>query len=352
MKRCKLLLPPLCCIISFLVFIHPTTAAQQAAVPLFPDSLVTPRMRIIIDNDFGGDPDGLFQLVQHLLSPSVEIRGIIGSHLRPGDGWDPSNETATHAKQKAEELLRIMHLEKAYTVYQGSNFPLQNDSTPQKSDAAGFIIKEAMRDDTKLPLYVVCGAGLTDIASALLMEPAIAKHLTLIWIGGPEYPGLATPPPGYTTMEYNLGIDLTAGQVVFNKSAVPIWQIPRNVYRQVMMPYSSMLLKVRPQGTIGEYLTTNIERIMKMGIKFNFNVGEVYIVGDSPLVLLTALQSSFEPDPSSSFYVLRPSPLINNLGIYEINHKGRNIRVYTALDVPLLLDDLYAKLALYNIRKL
>ena len=63
--------------------------AQKNYKPVFPDSLVKPRMRVIIDNDFGGDPDGLFELVQHLLSPSVEIRGIIGSHLKPGDGWDP-----------------------------------------------------------------------------------------------------------------------------------------------------------------------------------------------------------------------------------------------------------------------
>lgn len=322
--------------------------AQKATAKLFSDSLVKPRMRIIIDNDFGGDPDGLFQLVQHLLSPSVEIRGIIGSHLRPGDGWDPSKETATHAKKKIEELLGIMKMSNAYPVCQGSNFPLDNDSTAQPSDAANAIIKEAMRDDTKLPLYIVCGAGLTDIASAYLKEPAIASRLTLVWIGGPEYPELATPPPGYTTMEYNLGIDLKAGQVVFNKSSIPIWQIPRNVYRQVMLPYSSLLLKVKTQGKIGEYLTSNIERIMRTAVKYNFNIGEIYIIGDSPLVLLTALQSSFEPDPSSSFYVLRPSPLINNEGIYEVNHRGRNIRVYTQLDVQVLLEDLFSKLVLFN----
>ncbi|WP_153797453.1 nucleoside hydrolase [Foetidibacter luteolus] len=327
------------------------STAQEGNAKLFTDSPVQPRMRVIIDNDFGGDPDGLFQLVQHLLSPSVEIRGIIGSHLREGDGWDPSKESATHAKQKAEEVLQIMNLSNTYSVYQGSNFALENDSTAQKSDAASAIVKEAMRDDTKLPLYIVCGAGLTDIASAYLMEPKIANRLTLIWIGGPEYPELATPPPGYTTLEYNLAIDLKAGQVVFNQSTIPIWQIPRNVYRQVMMPYSSLLTRVKTQGKIGEYLTSNVERIMQMSIKHHFNVGEVYIVGDSPLVLLTSLQSSFEPDPSSSFYVLRPSPLINNQGIYETNHKGRNIRVYTQLDVQLLLDDLYSKLILFNTRK-
>jgi inosine-uridine nucleoside N-ribohydrolase len=322
--------------------------AQKNNKLVFPDSLVQPRMRVIIDNDFGGDPDGLFELVHHLLSPSVEIRAIIGSHLRPGDGFDRSKETATHAKQKIEEVLGIMNMSSKYPVYQGSNDPLENDSMPQQSDAAKAIIKEAMRDDTKLPLYVVCGAGLTDLASAYLLEPKIASRLTLIWIGGPEYTDLAPPPPGYTSLEYNLGIDIKAGQVIFNKSAIPVWQVPRSSYRQVMMPYSSLLLKVKTQGKIGEYLTASLERVMKMGVKYNFNLGEIYIIGDSPLVLLTALESSFEPDPSSSKYVLRQSPLINSQGLYEVNHLGRNIRVYTQLDVPLLLDDFYSKLILFN----
>jgi purine nucleosidase len=337
-------------ILFFCLIVWPSksTHAQKKAAQIFADSLVKPRMRIIIDNDFGGDPDGLFELVQHLLSPSVEIRAIIGSHLKAGDGFDPSNQTATNAKKKAEEVLNIMQLGKQIPVYQGANMALANDSTAQPSDAANAIIKEALRDDTKQPLYVVCGAGLTDLASAFLLEPTIAGRLTLIWIGGPEYAALATPPPGYTSLEYNLGIDLNAGQVIFNTSSIPIWQIPRNAYRQVMMPYSSLLLKVKTQGKIGEYLASNIERVMKMGLKYNFNIGETYIVGDSPLVLLTALQSSFEADPSSSNYVLRPSPMINNQGLYEVNHKGRNIRVYTQLDTHLLLDDLYAKLALFN----
>ncbi len=335
------------CLLSTNMFAQPGSPVKKTA-SIFSEDAVKPRMRIIIDNDFGGDPDGLFQLVHHLLSPSVEIRSIIGSHLKAGDGFDPSKETAGNAKMKIEEVLSIMNLGKTFPVYQGSNVALENDSTAQQSDAANAIIKEAMREDTKLPLYVVCGAGLTDIASAYLQEPKIVNRLTLIWIGGPEYAELATPPPGYTSLEYNLAIDIKAGQVIFNKSAIPVWQIPRNVYRQVMMPYSSLLLKVKTQGKIGEYLTNNIERIMKMSVKYNFNVGETYIVGDSPLVLLTALQSSFEPDPSSSFYVLRQSPLINNQGLYEVNHKGRNIRVYTALDVHLLLEDFYSKLSLFN----
>src|SRR5689334_24915772 len=104
------------CLSTITVFAQSNTGSKRSG-PLFFDSVVKPRMRVIIDNDFGGDPDGLFELVQHLLSPSVEIRAIIGSHLKPADPWDPSKETATHAKQKIEEVLSIMNMPNAYPVY-------------------------------------------------------------------------------------------------------------------------------------------------------------------------------------------------------------------------------------------
>ena len=48
------------------------------------------RFRVISDNDYAGDPDGLYQLAHHLLSPSVEVRAVIGSHLAVDDPFDPS----------------------------------------------------------------------------------------------------------------------------------------------------------------------------------------------------------------------------------------------------------------------
>jgi hypothetical protein len=312
-----------------------TASAQKNS--LFPEDAVKPRIRLIVDNDFGGDPDGLFQLVHQVLSPSVEIRGIVRSHLKPGDFFDPSEKTATNACIIVKELLAKMNLSNKVPVYQGSNLGLSDSKTPKISDGANAIVKEAMREDTNLPLYVVCGAGLTDIASAWLMEPKIAKRLTLIWIGGPEYTDLALPPPGYTSLEYNLGIDIVAGQTIFNTSDIPLWQIPRSTYRQALLSYSELLLKVKPHGMIGEYLANKIENLMKGTQKFNLHLGETYILGDSPLVLLTALQSSFEADPSSSKYVLKPAPKINNLGLYEVNSSARNIRVYTDLDIRLML---------------
>jgi purine nucleosidase len=142
--------------------------------------LVALRLRVIVDNDFSGDPDGLFQLAHLLLSPSVDVRAIIGSHLKAGDGFDPSATQADNAACKATEVLRLLKMTGQVPVLASANLGMATDSTPVRSAGVDFIFKEALRTDTQLPLYVLCGAGLTEIASAALTDPRSADRLTLV----------------------------------------------------------------------------------------------------------------------------------------------------------------------------
>lgn len=87
---------------------------------------------------------------------------------------------------------------------------------------------------------------------------------------------------------------------------------------------------------MGNYLCGVIETLMSRLGQYRLNIGETYVMGDSPLVLLTALQSSFEADPSSSGYVTKMAPKINQAGEYTFAHDGRHIRVYSQLDVNLM----------------
>lgn len=306
--------------------------------------MTTPRMRVIIDNDFSGDPDDLFQLVHHVLSPSVVIRGIIGSHLGPDDPLDSSNAQAENAVRVAEETLDLLGASGRYPVWLGSNVALTSPTVPIDTEAARGIIAEAMRDDTDLPLYVALGAGLTELASAYLLEPRIAGRLTAIWIGGNEHPELASPPPGAGLVEYNLNIDILAGQVVFNDSSIPLWQVPRNVYRQCLVSRAELDSRVRPMGELGAYLANAIDIVNEHAASAGRLLGETYALGDSPLVLLTALQSAFQPDSSSSFHVTRPTPRLNSDGSYDETPSGRPMRVYTRVDTRLMFEDFFLKL--------
>jgi len=308
-----------------------------------------PRVRVVSDNDFGGDPDGLVQLAHHALSPSVDLRVVIGSHLRRDDPFDPSDATADNAAALAEEILGLAGRSDV-RVLAGSNVGLTDRTTPISSPAALALVEEAMRDDVDTPLYVCAGAGLTEIASAWLIEPRIAERLTLIWIGGPEHPGLAEPPPNAMPIEYNLLIDVLAASVVFGDSAIPIWQVPRDAYRQTLASFAEMQLRMAEQGPLGAQLFAALDDVRTTAVQDGVDLGETYILGDTPLVLLTALQSAFQPDPSSSRYETVPAPEIGDDGRYVPGSGGRSIRVYTDLDLRLMFGDFFAKLRAHHAR--
>lgn len=310
--------------------------------------LIAPRYRVITDNDYSGDPDGLVQLAHELLSLSTETVGIIGTHLRVGDPWAKSDDTAAEAVEAAGRVVELCGLTGLVPVAKGAVLPLTNRHTPNASEGVHVIIREAMRDDTAIPLFVVCGASLTEIASAWLIEPRIAERLTVVWIGGHEHSELASPPPGGTDLEYNLNIDPIAAQVVFNDSNLKIWQFARDSYRQVIASRAELFTRMRPHGQLGEHLFNSLGSVSNMVSGLGFSTGEVYILGDSPLVLATALQSSFEPETSSSRWVTKPCPKILDSGLYEENPHGRPLRVYTQVDNRVLLEDLYAKLQMHH----
>lgn len=327
----------------FLVFLFPVPwiAGQETG----PSGFATnQRVRVIIDNDFGGDPDGLFQLAHHLLSPSVETRAIIATRHYP-DGFYGRPGTAAHGVERARALLETMGLAGKFPLLAGSESPLPDDRTPVRSAGVDFILRECARGDTKSPLYLVCGAGLTEAASALLREPGIAEKVHIVWIGGPEHAGLAKPPPGKRRVEYNLGIDIAAARVVFNHSRVPLWQVPRDAYRQALVSDAELSGRFRDGGKLGNFLAGELADLKK---RAGGTLGETYVLGDNPLVLLTALQSSWEPDACSSRSVEVPAPEITEDGWYGKGDSNRVIRVFTELDTRLMFEDLEAKVRAFG----
>lgn len=307
------------------------------------------RYSVIIDNDFCGDPDGLFQLVHHVLSTSCDIKGIIGAHhngfsfFRDLQGKDDAEKSVN----KVNEALELMGLKEQLKVVPGAAEKMTDPKQPIVSEGARLIVEEALKATPEKPLYVCVGGPLTDIASAWLMNPEIGKNIILIWIGGQEYKETgAIVPPGYSMPEYNLNLSIAAAQVVFNKSDMRIWQIPRDVYRQCMYSMTELEVKVRPYGKLGAYLYDSLANLMKQ-FGARGSMGETYILGDSPLVLMTALMSNFETDPASSHYQYVTIPTIADDGSYRYNHGGRQIRVYDRIDTRLMFADMEAKLQLF-----
>lgn len=324
-----------------------TSAASIDATSVRLAELALPRFRVIIDNDFAGDPDGLVQLAHHLLSASCDIRAVISSHLKPEDTfWNPFENSALEGARLANEVIELCGKTGRVPVLLGSALPMASVDQPVDNEAVDFIVAEAMRTDVDSPLFVACGGSLTQIASAYLREPAIAERLIVLWIGGGEYPGVHVA-PGAPLMEYNTDEDIAAAQVVFNHSNLRLWQVPRDAYRQTTVSLAELEVGLGRGGALGHYLADKLGQTFAKASQRLGSAGEAYVMGDSPLVLLTALQTTFEPDAASSFHRDVPCPTLNADGGYTMNPAGRSIRVYHQIDNRTMFEDFFAKLEIH-----
>lgn len=317
--------------------VHAASAAPVAAPTL---------ARVIVDNDFAGDPDGLFQLAHHLLCDAVAIPLIVGSHLPAAFG---SGHDAADGVARVREVIALTSGTRRPGVVAGAERPIASRSAWTPSAASRAIVREAMRSDTKVPLIYAAGAGLTDLALAWLAEPRIGQRIRLIWIGGKTPPGI--PPIGFEPAgpEFNFSIDPIAAQIVFNESDITVWQVPSATYRQMLFS-TAELQELRAASALGAYLKERVDAIPAMlaaipGVPPVVPTN-AYVLGDSPLVTLTALVPPIDSDTSSSRYVTLPTPMLLPDGTVRARAGARAMRVYTDIDSGLTFRDMLARFRL------
>ncbi len=324
-----------------LVALTGSTQAQNSRMPR------GPRTAVLVDNDLCGDGDGLFHLVHQLLCTSSDVRGIVGAHVGAQRSWnqqagEEQKNNAQISVQRANEIVELVGKTGQINVKPGAPTPMVDDSTPIESEGARLIIEEAKKATADKPLYLLFGGPLTDIASAWLMDPSISQNTILVWIGGQEYSFGHPFPPQYfkdrNLVEYNLRLDVNAAKVVFNKSDLTIWQIPRDVYRQALYSIAEIDDKIAPLGKIGEYLSTKLGGFSR--------IADTYVLGDSPLCLISTLTTTFEAGAASCFYETTPAPTITDEGLYDFSKKGRDIIVYKTIDSRLLFGDMESRFRL------
>ena len=97
------------------------------------------------------------------------------------------------------------------------------------------------------PLYVVAIGALTNIASAILIEPKIIEKIIVVWLGGNA---LHWP----HTIEFNLSGDVLAARLVLD-CGVPLILIPcQGVTTHLRSTVSEIEQYVQGKGAIGDYL--------------------------------------------------------------------------------------------------
>ena len=273
---------------------------------------ISPHCRVIVDNDYAGDPDGLVALAHHLVSPANTVTVITSSFLNPrfSAGMPGARDGATLAR----ELLEVIGGTWRPPVHAGSEQPFGGQSG---SAASAAIVAEARRNDD-LPLYLACGGPLTNVATALRDAPDIAARLTLVWIGGSL---------DSSAFEYNRDTDQAAAEFVFDQPELEICQFPLETYRRCVYSVAELEHDLGGCGLLGQWLWEHFCDPPDWA-----RIGGIWPLGDSPTVLVTALSAG------SSTATIPPRE----------TGRGARRRVYTDPDFRLLVGDMLARFRLHE----
>lgn len=208
----------------------------------------TGKVRMVLDTDAACEVDDQFAIVYSLLSPEkigLEAIYLAPYQVRPDSPTLP--DTIANSYKEATRVLNMLGRSPDNFVYKGATEYL-NVESPQVTEVTNNVIERAMAmspDDP--PLYVGCIGAITNIASAILIEPEIIERIVVVWLGGPSH---HKP----STLEYNLSQDVPAAQTVLN-SGVPFIQMPcRDVTSHLVASVPELEYYLRGRGEIGDYL--------------------------------------------------------------------------------------------------
>jgi purine nucleosidase len=210
---------------------------------LFPP---TGRVRMVLDTDTYNEIDDQFAVVYALLSSErLDVQALYAAPFFNAR----SNGPADGMKKSYQEIVRLvtrMNISADGLVCRGSTGYLANYSHPYKSDAAMDLVKRAMeKEDT--PLYVVAIGAITNVASAILMEPSIIERIVVVWLGGHAL-------HWSHTREFNLMQDPLASRLIFD-CGVPLVHIPcMGVTSHLLTTVAEIEQYIQGRGAIGDYL--------------------------------------------------------------------------------------------------
>ena len=174
------------------------------------------KVDVVLDTDTYNEIDDQFAIAYLLLSKEkLNTKAIYAapfSNARaatPGEGMEKSYD----------EILKILDLmgEKV-DVFKGSNQYLLDEKNPVISSAAKDLAERVKNYSPEHPLYVVAIGAITNIASAILLNPQVAENTVIVWLGGHAH-------HFHDTYEFNMYQDVAAARAVMGSGA-PFVQLP------------------------------------------------------------------------------------------------------------------------------
>lgn len=171
---------------------------------------------MVLDTDAYNEIDDQFAISYAMrATEKLSVKAIYAAPFHNDRSCGP----ADGMEKSYNEILNLLELAGlSVEVYRGSDAYLPGEEIPVISPAAQDLAKRAMTYTAEAPLYVVAIGAITNVASALLINPEIADKIVVVWLGGHavEWPHNA---------EFNCMQDVAAARVVFGSGA-PLVMLP------------------------------------------------------------------------------------------------------------------------------
>jgi hypothetical protein len=297
------------------------------------------KVRVVIDTDTYNEVDDQFAVVHALLSPErLSVEGIYAAPFFNHRSTDPGNGM----ELSYDEILRLLdRLGKPSEglAHRGSSGFLTDYEHPYTSNAVSDLIERAMSSDE--PLYVVAIGALTNIASAILIEPKIIEKIVLVWVGGNA---LHWP----HTTEVNLGGDVLASRLIFD-CGVPLVLIPcAGVTTHLRTTVSEIDQYVKGQGLVGDYLADTFKAYSDDHYAWSKEIWDV-------VAIAYMINSDWVPSFITSSPMVAQQPPANEPGenpypweelhlTWSFDHSRHSIRCAYYLERDPIFRDLFRKL--------
>ena len=207
------------------------------------------KIDVVLDTDAYNEIDDQFAIAY--LLRSKEKLNTVAMYAAPFHNAN-SNGPADGMEKSYLELQKILKLagESDVPTFRGSLAYLPDEKTPVLSDAARDLAERANSYSPDRPLYVVAIGAITNVASAILLNPAVKENTVVVWLGGHglEYGDCR---------EFNLFQDVAAARVVMG-CGVPFVQLPcQGVVSAFAISKAELDFWFKGTTELGDYLADN-----------------------------------------------------------------------------------------------
>lgn len=145
-----------------------------------PSAFNQEKTKVLLDADTANEVDDLFALSIILMDPSVEVTALNATQWQTAHWTTPKSMEDSHRLNQM--LLGIMGL--TVPLNRGGAARMYDwGDRAQHSAAAYEIIEQAKAQKEGEQLNVIALGALTNVASAVFIDPSIAEKIKLYWLG-------------------------------------------------------------------------------------------------------------------------------------------------------------------------